>query len=492
VTRKNQPAPLPNPRTTGPIRSIRSLTAARVTGAMGSIPGGPDGRRMLWINLVDKTGSGLWTSVTALYFVVVAGLSTPATGLLLGAGGAFGIAGPPIAGRLADRLPVTRLLLAFQILRCAAGLLLLTAHGFWELLPLVAAGSFGDRSASVLTKLFIARVAGSERARYQAVQRTVVNIGYTLGGLAASAALAFGGTAVYRMLLAGDGLSFAVVALLVARCAEPMAPGRTLVARTSAGIPAPDGPRPQSGPADTGAATGRGSADVRGAAGGRARALGAAPRGPWRDGGYLGYVALDATMFLYGAALSVGLPLWIITRTTAPHGLAAAVFVVNTVLVVAFQVRLSRYGRTPRVAANALRRVAVWFLLLGVTGALAVTRARWAATLAVLGCAVAITVVEMIQSAISWELSIALAPDHAQGAYLGVHGLAQSTERSAGPLLMTGVVLAAGPAGWIGLGAALAAAALLQRRLVLRRLTRRAEHPSDASLSVAPVTVSEQ
>jgi len=424
------------------------------------LPGGPDGRRMLWINLVDKTGSGLWVSVTALYFVVVAGLSPGTTGLLLGVGGVFGIAGSPVSGRLADRLPLTRVLLGVQILRGASSFLLLLAHGFWQLLVLVAAGSFGERSASVLTKLFAARVAGPDRAHYQAVQRTVVNVGYTIGGLAASAALAFGTTAVYRALLLGDALSFVLVAVLVARCAEPPSATRTVVARTSTGPAA-------------------------------APALPPTTANPWRDGGYLGYAAMDAVMFLYGCALSVGLPLWIITRTTAPHGLAAAVFVINTVIVVAFQVRLSRYGSSPRAAADALRRVGLWFLICGVTTAAAVAHAPWAATVAVLGSAVALTVVEMIQSAISWELSVCLAPAEAQGTYVGVHGLAQSTARCVGPLLMTSVVIASGPAGWLGLGVLLTAAALLQRRLVLRRLAAPAPDLAGPALSEPAVTVSE-
>jgi MFS family permease len=436
------------------------------------IPGGRDGRRMLWINLVDKIGSGLWISVTALYFVVVADLSTARTGLLLGLGGAVGIAGAPMAGRLADRLPLTRVLLGVQLLRAAAGLLLLAVHGFWALLPLVAAGSFGERAASVLTKLFAARVGGPDRARYQAVQRTVVNIGYTVGGLVASAALAFGTTAVYRVLLLGDGLSFVLVAILVARCAEPPSATRTVVSRTAADA------APHAVPHAVQPATGRPGSPGTTAS-------------PWRDRGYLAYVALDSVMFLYGCALSVGLPLWIVTRTTAPHGLAAAIFVVNTVVVVALQVRLSRHGRTPLIAADALRRVAVWFVLCGPTAALAVLHAPWAATLAVLGAAVAFTVVEMIQSAISWELSVALAPDGSQGAYVGVHGLAQSTSRCIGPLLMTSVVIAAGPAGWITLGAVLALAALLQRHLVLRRLGRTEPTTAEPPLSVTPVTVSE-
>ncbi|MFF7154355.1 MFS transporter [Streptomyces sp. NPDC008139] len=420
---------------------------------------------MLWINLIDKTGSGLWVAVTALYFVLIGGLSTGQAGLLLGLGGAAGIAGAPVAGRLADRVPLTRVLFAVQLLRGASSLLLLLAHGFWQLLPLVALGSFGERSASVLTKLFAARVAGPDRARYQAVQRTVVNVGYTIGGLGASAALAIGTSEVYRGLLLGDALSFVLVAALVARCAEPPSASRTVAAHTAPTATTATTPLP---PREVGARS-----------------------NPWRDRGYLLYAALDSAMFLYGCALSVGMPLWIITRTDAPHGLAAAIFVVNTVIVVAFQVRLSRHGRTPRVAADSLRRVAVWFLLSGAATAVAVVHTRWAATAAILAAAIAFTVVEMIQSAISWELSVALAPDDAQGSYVGVHGLAQSTSRCVGPLLMTSVVIATGPTGWIALGAVLAAAALLQRRLVLRRLDR--PHPTAAEppLSVPPVTVSE-
>lgn len=430
------------------------------------IPGGPDGRRMLWINLVDKIGSGLWYSVTALYFVVVAGLDPARTGLLLGLGGAAGIAGAPIAGRLADRLPLTRVLLAVQVLRAAASLLMLPAHGFWQLLPLVALGSFGERSASVLTKLFATRVAGADRARYQAVQRTVVNVGYTVGGLAASAALAAGTAAAYRLLLLGDGLSFVVVALLVARCAEPASAVRT-VAVHPAPSPGATPPRGRTAPAGP-------------------------PPSPWRDAGYLGYAVLDAATFLHGIALTVGLPLWILTRTSAPHGLAASVFVVNTVIVVLLQVRLARFAATPRVAAHSLKHVAGWLLLSGALTAAAVVHDRVLATLAVLGSAVAFTVVEMIQSAVGWELSVCLAPDEAQGAYVGVYGLAQSAARCVGPLLVTSAVIAGGPAGWLAFGAVLAAAALYQRRMVLRRLDRPRPADGTTALSVAPITVSEQ
>ncbi|MFI9101041.1 MFS transporter [Streptomyces fildesensis] len=422
---------------------------------------------MLWINFVDKTGSGLWLSVTALYFLVVADLSASRIGLLMGLAGAVGIAGSPVAGRLADRFPLTRLLLAVQLVRAASGLLMLAAHGFWQLLPLVALGSFGERSASVLTKLYAARVAGPDRSRYQAVQRTVVNVGYTLGGLGASVGLAFGSATVYRGLLLADGLSFCVVAVLVARCAEPPSATRT-VASSATKCP-PAAARPAAAPARPAAA----------------------PASPWRDRGYLGYAATDALLFLDGSVLRVGMPLWIISATTAPHGLAALLFVINTVVVVLFQVRLSRHGRTPRLAARTLRQVAACYFLGGAAVAASVVDDRWAATTAMLVAAVAFTFVEMYQATVSWELSVALAPDDAQGAYVGVHGLAQSAERAAGPLIMTTAVIAAGPLGWLGLGTALAGTAFLQKRMVLRRLdsTRPVTNPS--GLSVYPITVSD-
>ncbi|MCZ4123016.1 MFS transporter [Streptomyces sp. H39-S7] len=434
------------------------------TGMAARIPGGPDGRRMLRINFVDKTGSGLWLSVTALYFLVVAHLSAGQIGLLMGLAGAVGIAGSPVAGRLADRFPLTRLLLAVQLLRAASGLLLLVADGFWQLLPLVALGSLGERSASVLTKLYAARVAGPDRSRYQAVQRTVVNVGYTLGGLGASVGLAFGSATVYRGLLLADSLSFCVVAVLVARCAEPPSATRT-VASSAAGPPA-EAPAARPAPSSN----------------------------PWRDRGYLGYAATDALLFLDGSVLRVGMPLWIISATTAPHGLAALLFVINTVVVVLFQVRLSRHGRTPRLAANTLWRVAACYFLGGAAVAASVVDARWAATTAMLVAAVAFTFVEMYQATVSWELSVALAPDDAQGAYVGVHGLAQSAERAAGPLIMTTAVIAAGPLGWLSLGTALAGTAFLQKHMVLRRLgsTQKAtEATVPSGLSEPPITVSE-
>jgi hypothetical protein len=84
--------------------------------------------------------------------------------------------------------------------------------------------------------------------------------------------------------------------------------------------------------------------------------------------------------------------------------------------------------------------------------------------------AVLTTLAELLRSISSWELAVSLAPAQSRASYLGVAGMAQSIEKAAGPLLLTGAVFAGGPVGWLALGGALAGLGVVQRRACLRRL----------------------
>ncbi|WP_458242597.1 MFS transporter [Streptomyces sp. MAI_2237] len=401
---------------------------------------------MLVIALVDRVGSGLWASVSVLYFTYVSGLSLGQVGTLAATAGAIGIAGAPLGGRVADRFPLTRVLITVQLLRALSSLALLTTHDYTLLVAFAAVGGLGDRASSVLTRLYATRAAGPQRVRYQAVQRTVANAGWALGGLTAAAALALGSTAAYQWLLAGDALSFLVSALLTLRCAEPPSASRTVATSKD---PAPRTKTPS----------------------------------PWRDRTYLAYVATETVLFLDDSVFKVGLPLWIAHATHAPHGLAPLLLVLNNVMVVALQVPLARFGTTTTAARALLLPLAAAFALAGVAMTLSATGGTVTAALLLTAAATAFTLAEILHATVSWELSVALAPDTAQGTYLGVHGLAQSAQRSVGPLAVTAAI-ATGPVGWSVFGAGIALTCAIQHRLVRDRLTRTA-------LSVPPVTVSE-
>ncbi|MFB7125063.1 MFS transporter [Kitasatospora sp. NPDC056273] len=398
-------------------------------------PGGRDARIMLLAQCVDRTGTGVWAAASVLYFTYVCGMDARQLGLLLGVGAVAGIAGSPLAGRAAERVPVRWLLIGCHLLRLGAMGLLLVVDDFAALLPVVALICLAERAAKTLEMLFATRVAGERRATYQALFRSVANAGYALGAGVAAIGLAVGTTAAYRVLILANGLSYVLAAVLVWRTREPS--GRGLVAAKAGEAPA--------------------------------GAPSAAPS-PWRDRGYLRFVLLDMPLNLDDSVLNVGLPLWLVHHTGAPHAVVPVFLVLNTVLVVLLQLRVSAWAEGALGAAAAVR----WYGVTVLGGCLLIALATGAgpvlASVALLAAAMLITLAELLRSVSSWELAVVLAPPGAQASYLGVAGMSQSVQKSVGPLLLTGAVMAAGPVGWLGLGAATVGLGALQRRASLRRL----------------------
>jgi Major Facilitator Superfamily len=395
-------------------------------------PGGRDAKTMLTAQFLDRTGTGVWNATGVLYFTVEAGFDARRIGLMLGAGGVAGVLGSPVAGRLAGRCSVRSLLTCCHLLRLVTLCVIVWSATFGVLQAAVALTVFGDRAAKTLEMLFAAEVAGSERATYQALFRSVANAGYALGAGIAAIGLAIGTRDAYRVLILLDALSFAVISLLLRRI--------------------------------------RGSAPTRPAV--RAH-VPASAASPWRDAGYLGFVLLDIVMTTDDPVLNVGLPLWLLTRTKAPHALVPGFLIVNTVLVVALQMRVSAATHGPRGAATAVGRYGLIMLACCACLAVAAECGALLASVVLLTAAALQTLAELMRSVSSWELAVSLAPAAARPAYLGVAGMSQSVQKSLGPLVLTGVVMAAGPLGWLGLGGAVAGLSVRQRRGCLRKLDRR-------------------
>ncbi|WP_106982792.1 MULTISPECIES: MFS transporter [unclassified Streptomyces] len=413
-------------------------------------PGGRDARIMLLTQALDRAGTGVWAASSVLYFTFVVGLDAGRLGLLLGAAGVAGIAGSPLAGHLADRIQVRTLLIGCHLIRLGALCALLLVTDFGLLLLLFAVTHLGDRAAKTLEMLFATRVAGERRSTYQALSRSSANAGYALGAGLSAIGLAVGTRGAYQVLILANALSFLVAAVLVWRTREPRGAG-LVVARPGAeeGVPA-------------------------------------AGTGPWRDRGYLRFVLLDIPMSLDDSILGVGIPLWLVGHTAAPHALIPAFLVINTVLVVVLQLRVSARVRDARQAAGAVALYGLTTLTCCAFLAAAPAGGAWAASLILLAAAVLVTAAELMRSVSSWELAVSLAPPQARASYLGVAGMAQSVQKSAGPLLLTGAVMAAGPVGWLALGAGVAGLSLVQRRAALRRLDHLGAPPVPATSEAGP------
>ncbi|PYC76353.1 MFS transporter [Streptomyces tateyamensis] len=384
---------------------------------------------MLAAQAVDRTGSGVWAAASVLYFTFVCHLDARQVGLLVGVAAVAGIAGSPVAGRLAGRLPVRGLLMGSHLLRVGTMALMLLVHSFAALTAVVAVTCLAERGAKTLEMIFATRVAGERRGTYQALFRTVANAGTAVGAGLAAVGLAVGTTDAYRALIVANGLSYLAAAFLAWRTGE---------------LP----PAPQAAPAEQAQAG----------------------TNPWRDRGYLLFVLRDTALCLDDSLLGVGLPLWLIHHTAAPHALVPVFLVLNTVLVVFLQLPVSRRTDGPRRAATAVGWYGV--ALLGACAAMAAATGGGAVrgSVALLAAAVLVTLAELIRSVSSWELAVSLAPDQAQAAYLGVAGMSQSVQKSLGPLLLTGVVMTAGPLGWLALGTGVTAVGAVQRLGARRRL----------------------
>jgi len=169
--------------------------------------------------------------------------------------------------------------------------------------------------------------------------------------------------------------------------------------------------------------------------------------------------------------LSVGIPLWIVTRTPVPPQLTGVTVLVNTVLVVLFQVRASRGCEDLTVAAHRMRwsaaALAACCLLLGLSAGAGVM----VATVLVLAAVVLLTAGEMWQSAGSWGVSYELAPAERRAEYLSVFSLGSTAQSIVGPALLTTVVMPHGTLGWLGLGVLLLGTGLVLPVVVARAAT---------------------
>ncbi|WP_371521119.1 MFS transporter [Kitasatospora sp. NBC_01300] len=385
-------------------------------------------RRLAGLTLVNTMGSGLSMSVAVLFFTRVLGLSAAQLGLGLTAAGLCGVVASVPAGRAADRWgarPVLVVLVAAQAVGTAGYTLV---HSYPAFVVLACGVSAVDRGAAAVRNALYAEVLPPDRrVAGRAYLRVVTNVGICLGTALGAIALQVDTRPAYLTAILADAASFAVVAVLFHRL--PVLAHAAPVA-------------PRVGPEADGAGRGK-------------------RRNPaLRDGPFLVVTVLNAVLALQFAVLEVGVPLWIIHDTEAPRITVAGTLIVNTLLVIALQVRATRGTEDRSTAARLCGRggllLAASCLVIGLAHGLPAI----VAALVVLGGIALQSLGEVFGQAGGWALSYDLAGERDHGAYQGVYNAGSAAAMMAGPALVSTAVIGFGLAGWVVLGAVLAAAGL--------------------------------
>ncbi|MFD0340958.1 MFS transporter [Streptomyces sp. NPDC127117] len=376
-------------------------------------------RTLALVQLISRTGDGAYYVTSALFFTQIVGLSPAKLGLGLTIAWTVALAvGVPL-GHVSDRRGARETAIFFYC--CAA--LAVGSYVFIRDFPLFVLAAtlyaIGQRSGSAAQQALLAGVVPKDqittvRAFLQAGYNAGLAIGAALGGMV----LFFDTREAYLIAFALDACGFLAAALVLLKVPT--------VAQTPA------------------------------------KEKGEKSQTVLKDRPYVAISLLNLILVLHGPLIDVALPLWIVLHTEAPKWVVAAMFVLNTLTIVVFQVRVAR--RVTNMT-SAGRYVVKGGLLLGASCVVFAFSgsggSAWSAVLLLLTATAIQTMGEMMQMPATWEISFGLTPEGRHGQYQAFFGSGLTVAELIGPLVLTGLLVYWGSFGWILLGALFVAASFL-------------------------------
>lgn len=376
----------------------------------------PGARRRLGLATgIYNIGTGMFFTVSVLYFTEGLGLSVTEVGLWLAVAGLIGLfAGVPM-GNLADRRgPRGVAALSLVVLASTmVGYVFVTS--IWMFVVVTVVEMLATSASRASRGGLIRRIGGEGAAAYRSQLRAIENAGVGVGAVIGGVALTLDNLAAYQVLFLANAATFLIGAWVCARLPH-LAP-----------MPAPPGTR------------------------------------GWvalRDRPFIAYTVLNGVMSLQYAVITFALPLWIATETSAPRWMVGAVLLVNTLGVVALQVWVGGKVKTVRQGAAAMRVAGFVFLVACGGVAVAADLPAWAAAAVLLAAVAVHSVGEMCHAAAVFALSFELAPAHAQSEYVGLQDMGLGAAFAVAPAVLGALCLGIGQVGWVLLGGLLTAAGL--------------------------------
>jgi MFS family permease len=373
------------------------------------IPRSREQRLYLLVTLINMYGSGLIITAMTLYGIRVVHLTAARSGLALTIAGLVGLLSAMPIGRLADRRgPRGVLGVSLVVLGAAAAGYVLFAHSFTSYLIVAIVDGTALSASTTANVALLRRVGGADATTFRARASAALNLGISLGVATCGVAIEVNTVTAYRALFLGNALSCLLGAVVLTRLPryEPL-PG----------------------------------------------AHEESPLTAVRDRAFLGYTALSGAMYMQYLVPTLLLPVWVVFHTSAPRWSVSAFMIINTVIVVLFQIRVGKTVQSIRQGGAAFRRAGVVFLVSCSAMGLAAGLPGWAALLLLAAAIVVHTYGELWASSAMYALDFGLAPPHAQGQYQGLVGMGNFAGQALSPFLLIGLVLSGGRLGFVFLGA---------------------------------------
>lgn len=377
----------------------------RIVGSLVPEPGFK--RSYALATIINTFGSGLLLVSMPLYFTRIVHLSVGQVGLgLTIAATVTLVIGLPV-GDLADRRGPLQVATSMLLVQFAATLAFLFIHGFAGFVAVATVNTMAGRATVTAEGALLRRMTGDDAPGFRSVTHAITNVGFSLGFAGCSIAIQLGTPFAYHVVIVVDAATFLGAWLVLRRLPryEPL-------------------PKPAS--------------ERR--------------WGVLHDRPFVAFAVLGAASSLQFSVITLLVPMWVVTQTHAPRWCISLSLVVNTVLVVLFQVRLGSGVQTIRQGGVAWGRAGVFFLLSCSVLALSSGLPSWAALALVVAAVSLHTFGEILHMAAGFALSMGLPPAHAQGQYDGFLSIIGGIGAAAAPVLLLGVVLSLGRPGLFGLG----------------------------------------
>ncbi|MEW1861837.1 MFS transporter [Streptomyces sp. NPDC088194] len=390
-------------------------------------------RRLILSFGILSLGTGMSTSVLAVYLVRQLHASAGAFGVTMSLAALCGMVSGPLAGRLADNGSARRTYAGLVCTMAVATGLLAVVNAWTAFVLICLLFICGRGSGAVMGALVRREVPADRRVRYRAMVKTVSNaamlIGLSLGGVV----LSLDSRPLFRTAFVVEALTLCTAGFLVAT-----APRGT--------------PQPRPADAPSGQNAGAGAAPEPGRPGRRM---------VYRDGRFLGLAGLNAFLQLYSSVFSVALPLWISAQASSLLWLVSVVSALNIGVVLLLQVPVSKNLSGAVAAVRAGRRggilLGAGLAMFAAAGTVHGTGPKVAAII-LLGLLVAGG--EVLYSAASWELVYTLAPAESVGEYQGVYNMGLDVSMLVAPALFGWLAADRHTAAWLVMAGLFVACAL--------------------------------